>query len=79
MSLERRDLDAAWQAVFDVLADGWTVVWPVFDADERRWHVTALGPRPLKPGRQPMVEAVGRTEAKSLWDLAMLLEQWVPE
>jgi hypothetical protein len=79
VTLESNELDAAWQAVYDAVRAGWTVVRPVYHGEERLWHVTALGPAPAKRGRQPMVEGLGPTEAKCLWDLARLLEEWVPE
>jgi hypothetical protein len=72
-----KELEEAWNAVWDVLPAGWTVSRPTYPLGERRLPGRLL-PRHALPGGQtdpPYWEAIGRTEADALRELAQCIRE----
>ena len=65
------DLEEAWNEVHEVLPAGWMVSHPVQRPGDGYWVSYARDPYPRKSkATPPLVEAVGRTEALALKELA---------
>lgn len=58
------DVEAAWDALFEVLLVSWTTSRPSFDSGSRQWYTSAI--RSPKTSRGPLVvPAAGPTEPAS--------------